>query len=405
MSWLSVFTSAGRAAAKESAAAAKVLTKSGAEMAEEAVRSAGVHVGQAERVAEESARAVEQLNKSATDVAEEVARIARSGVKDEGAIKSAQILASASKTIQDAAKTAAGNAERAAAVSERLSQTASKTIKSAQEIGEQAAKGKTAAEKLAATKLYALYGVGGYFLYNKIVNGKGFVSSAGDAILDDQKEGEGIGHSVWRQLVGDKAADKSLMGAGVDTVFGDGTYDGSVAMLKNGGNAVGNTFSGISDTLQGFLHRAGGPGMPYPANQYYDPSYYNVVANPQNYAGLSGDRAFMQQAALLNGGLDGVFGRLNAMTGKNNINAFNLAEMALAAFLTFGPFGKIAKIGGLFLGANSYKNMSHEREIQNVAQSVARGAEQRYGVVPQPQYQQPMMEEESEKIVHRSRSI
>lgn len=335
MSWLSVFTSAGRAAAKESAAAAKAMSRSAAEMAQEATRVA------------------------ATD----------------------------------------------AAKAEKLVQMSSKLSETAEKAGAAAKTGKSSQEKLASAKLWTLYGFGGYALGNKVINGKGFASSATDLVLDDQKEGEGIGHSVWRQLVGDKAADKSLMGAGVDTVFGDGTYDGSVAMLKNGGNAVGNTFSGISDTLQGFLHRAGGPGMPYPSNQYYDPSYYNVVANPQNYAGLSGDRAFMQQAALLNGGLDGVFGRLNAMTGKNNINAFNLAEMALAAFLTFGPFGKIAKIGGLFLGANSYKNMSHEREIQNVAQSVARGAEQRYGVVPQPQYQQPMMEEESEKIVHRSRSI
>lgn len=406
MSWLSVFTSAGRAAVKESATAAKVLTKSGAEMAEEAARSVGVHAGQAERVAEESARAVESLNRSATEVAEEVARIARSGVKEEGAIKSAEILSRVSKTLQEASKTAAGNVERAAAAGERLSQSAAKTMESAQKISEQAAKGKSAAEKLAATKLYALYGVGGYLLYNKVFNGKGLVGSAGEVILDEQKEGEGIGHSVWRQLVGDKAADKSLVGAGVDTMFGDGTYDGSLAMLKNGGNAVGNTFSGISDTLQGFLHQAGGPGMPYPTNQYYDPSYYNVVANPQNYAGLSGDRAFLQQAALMNG-MDGVFGRLNAMTGKNNINAFNLAEMALAAFLTFGPFGKIAKIGGLFLGANSYKNMSQEREVQNVAQSVIRSQQQQMEMMRGngvPQYQMPM-DEEPENVIHRSRSV
>lgn len=407
MSWLSFFTSAGRAAAKESAAAAKVLSKSGAEMAEEAVRSVGVHAGQAERVAEESMKTAESLHRSASEVAEEVARIASKGTHTAEEIKSAEILSRVSKTLTEASGAAARGVKEASAEAERLAQVSAKTMESAQKIGEQAVKGKSAAEKLAATKLYALYGIGGYALINKMFYGKGLVGTAGEFILDDQKEGEGIGHSVWRQLVGDKAADKSLMGAGVDTVFGDGTYDGSVAMLKNGGAAVGNTFSGISDTLQGFLHRAGGPGVPYPANQYYDPSYYNVVANPQNYAGLSGVRAFMQQAALLNGGLDGVFGRLNAMTGKNNINAFNLAEMALAAFLTFGPFGKIAKIGGLFLGANSYKNMSKDTGI-DVSQSVVRTQQQQMemmrGVVPQSQYQMPM-EEEPENVVHRSRSI
>lgn len=342
MSWLSFFTSAGRAAAKESAAAAKAMSKSAAEMAEQATRMAATDAAQAEKLVQMSTK----LSKAAEE---------------------------------------AGTAAKGAKMSN--------------------------VEKLALAKLY---GVGGFVLYgvgNKAINGKGFLSSATDMVLDDPKEGEGIGGNMWRQLVGDKAADKSLMGAGVDTVFGDGTYDGSVAMLKNGGNAVGNTFSGISDTLQGFLHRAGGPGVPYPANQYYDPSYYNVVANPQNYAGLSGDRAFMQQASLLNGGLDGVFGRLYAMTGKNNINAFNLAEMALAAFLTFGPFGKIAKISGLFLGANSYKNMSVEREHQKMLDNIALRTQQqllerlRESGVNSPYLQQPMVEEEPENVVHRSRGI
>ncbi len=336
MSWLSIFTSAGRAAAKEAGQTAKILSKSSAELAEEAVRAAG------------------------TDVAK---------------------------------------AERLAAVSSKLSESAEKVASSAKS-------SKSSTEKLASAKLYGIYGVGGYALYNKVFNGKGLVGSAGDVILDDQKEGEGLGNSVWRQLVGDKAAEKSLVGAGVDTVFGDGSYEGSLAMLKNGGNAVGNTFSGITDTLQGFLHQAGGQGMPYPANQYYDPSYYNVVANPQNYAGLTGDRAFLQQSSLLNG-MDGVFGRLNAITGKNNINAFNLAEMALAAFLTFGPFGKIARIGGLFLGANSYNSMNKQAQSVNRQQGQSLREAEALGLVrlqPVPQYQMPM-EEEPENVIHRSRSI
>ena len=342
MNWLSFFTGAGRAAAKESSAAAKMMSRSAAEMAEQATRVAATDAAQAEKLVQMSTKLSEAAEKAGT---------AAKGVKMSNA------------------------------------------------------------EKLAAAKLY---GAGGLVLYgvgNKAINGKGFLSSATDMVLDDPKEGEGLGGNVWRQLVGDKAADKSLMGAGVDTVFGDGTYDGSVAMLRNGGNAVGNTFSGISDTLQGFLHRAGGPGMPYPSNQYYDASYYNVVANPQNYAGLSGDRAFMQQVSLLNGGSGGFLSHLNALTGKNNINAFNLAEMALAAFLTFGPFGKIAKIGGLLLGANSYKSMSVEREQQKMLDSLGVKTQQqllqqlRESDVNSPYLQQPMVEEEPENIVYRSRSI
>lgn len=333
MSWLSLFTSAGRAAAKESAVAAKAMSRSAAEMAQEATRV----------------------------------------------------------VTTDAAK-----AEKIVQMSSKLSQTA-------KEAGTVVKK--SSQEKLASVKLWAISGLGAYALGNKVINGKGLASSATELVLDDRKEGEGLGQSVWRQLVGDKASDKPLMGAGVDTVFGDGTYDGSVALLKNGGAAVGNTFSGISDSLQGFLHQAGGPGMPYPTNQYYDPSYYNIVANPQNYAGLSGDRAFMQQAALMPGGFDGVFRRLNAMTGKDNINGFNLAEMALSAFLTFGPFGKLSKLAGMLLGVNSYKSMSKNNGI-NVSQSAVRMQQQQMdtmrGVAPQSQMP---IEEEPETVIHRSRSI
>lgn len=332
MSWLSIFTSAGRAAAKESAAAAKAMSRSAAEMSVEASRIAATDAAKAEKLVQMSSK------------------LAESAEKTGGVVK------------------------------------------------------KTAQEKLASAKLWALYGIGGYAIGNKVLNGKGVLSSGSGLLLDDQKDGEGIGQSVWRQLVGDKAADKSLMGAGVDTVFGDGTYDGSVAMLKTGGHAVGNTFSGISDTLQGFIHRAG-VGMPYPTNQYYDPSYYNIVANPQNYAGLSGDRAFMQQAALMPGGFDGVFRRLNAMTGKDNINGFNLAEMALSAFLTFGPFGKLSKLAGMLLGVNSYKSMSKNNGV-NVSQSAVRMQQQQMdtmrGVAPQSQMP---IEEEPETVIHRSRSI
>lgn len=332
MSWLSLFTSAGRAAAKESAVAAKAMSRSAAEMAQEATRVVTTDAAKAEKIVQMSSK------------------LAESAEKTGGVVK------------------------------------------------------KTAQEKLASAKLWALYGIGGYAIGNKVLNGKGVLSSGSGLLLDDQKDGEGIGQSVWRQLVGDKAADKSLMGAGVDTVFGDGTYDGSVAMLKTGSHAVGNTFSGISDTLQGFIHRAG-VGMPYPTNQYYDPSYYNIVANPQNYAGLSGDRAFMQQAALMPGDFDGVFRRLNAMTGKDNINGFNLAEMALSAFLTFGPFGKLSKLAGMLLGVNSYKSMSKNNGI-NVSQSAVRMQQQQMdtmrGVAPQSQMP---IEEEPETVIHRSRSI
>lgn len=336
MSWLSIFTSAGRAAAKQSAIAAKAMSRSAAEMSVEASRIAATDAAKAEKLVQMSSK------------------LAESAEKTGGVVK------------------------------------------------------KTAQEKLASAKLWALYGIGGYAIGNKVLNGKGVLSSGSGLLLDDQKDGEGIGQSVWRQLVGDKAADKSLMGAGVDTVFGDGTYDGSVAMLKTGGHAVGNTFSGISDTLQGFIHRAG-VGMPYPANQYYDSSYCNVVSIPQNYAGLSGDRAFMQQSALMNGSSGGFFNRLKAMTGMNNINGLNMAEMALAAFLTFSPFGKLAKIGGLLLGVNSYKSMCNESNKQGYNQhmsqnqSMSQAAEQR-SIITQQQYQMPT-EEASENVIHRSRSI
>lgn len=406
MSWLNFFTSVGKTAVKESAEAAKVLSKSGTEMAEQAARSVGVHAGQAEQVAEQAMKSSESLNRSASQVADEVARMAQKGNLTAEELKTAETLSRVSKNLTEASSTAAKNVKEAASTAEHLTQSSAKAMESAKTIGEQSGKTKSMADKYAAHKLYAMYGVGGYLLFNKVFYGKGLLGSASEVVLDDPKEGEGMTQAFWRQLVGDSAAEKPLVGAGVDTIFGDGTYDGSVALLKRGGNAVGDTFTGISDTLQGFLHRAGGPGMPYPQTPYYDPTYYNVAANPQNYAGLTGERAFVQQASLM----DGVYGRLNNLTGMSNINGFNLAEMALAAFLTFGPFGKIAKIGGLLLGANSYKSMNQSSSVTRQQQnSVNRSQEEqqilrRYYQSLESQSKQPT-EEVQDNIVYRSRSI
>lgn len=405
--WKYLFTG-GKAAAKESAEAVKVLSKSGAEMTEQAARSVGVHAGQAENVAEQAMRSSESLNRSASEVADEVARLSQKGNLTAEELKTVETLSRVSKNLTDASTTAAKNVKEAASTAEHLLQSSTKVVESAKTMGEQATKTMSMTEKLAANKLYAMYGIGGYFLYNKIFNGKGFISSATDFVLDEHNEGEGVTQSLWRELVGDKAAEKPIVGAGMDTIFGDGTYDGSVALLKSGGNAVGDAFTGISDTLQGFLHRAGGVPTPYPSSPYYDSSYYNVAANPQNYAGLAGDRSFLQQASFL----DGLFGRLNNMTGMGNINGLNLAEMALAAFLTFGPFGKIAKVGGLLLGANSYKSMNKHQDYSVSRQQQSsvnrRQTEQQLlgGSLPSRQEQQQLpYEEEENHTVYRSRSI
>lgn len=290
MSWLSYFTTAGKAA-------------------------------KASRVAVSDA--TEALARSTTALAEEAGKLAAKG----DAAGAAKLLEQASQTVKQTKDLSAGHV---------LSET----------------------EKLAKLKRYSLIGGVGFLAYEKGVNGHGLLSTTAGMLLDTPEEGQGYLNKQWETFVGKHNADKGLAEFGVDAFLGDGSY-------QHATDEMGQAYHGISDRLSGFFSRPGQQPMPYPAQQGYDPAYYQAVNNPQAQVNQGG---FLSRWGAATNGLN-LPEYFSGLTG-GHVTYNNLAQAIVGTFLTFGPFGKLAKLGGLLLGFNGYKSMfpSQQQTVQQQGQ-------------------------------------
>lgn len=256
------------------------------------------------------ADATESLARSTTVIAEEATKLAVKG----DAAGAAKLLEQASQTVKQSKDLSAGKV---------LSET----------------------EKLAQLKRYGLIGGAGFLAYEKGVNGHGLLSTTAGMLLDTPEEGQGYVNKQWETFVGKHNAEKGLAELGVDAFLGDGSY-------QHATDEMGEAYHGISDRLSGFFSRPGQQPMPYPAQQGYDPAYFNAVNNPQAQVNQGG---FLSRWGAATNGLN-VPEYLSGLTG-GHVTYNNLAQAIVGTFLTFGPFGKLAKLGGLLLGFNGYRSM------------------------------------------------
>jgi len=210
-------------------------------------------------------------------------------------------------------------------------------------------------------------------------------------LLDTPEKGQGYLSKQWETFVGKHNAEKGLAELGVDTFLGDGSY-------RYASNEMGEAYHGISDRLSGFFSRPGQQPMPYPAQQGYDPAYYNAVNNPQAQVNQGG---FLSRWGAATQGFD-LPNYISQVTG-GHMTYTNLAQAIVGTFLTFGPFGKLAKLGGLLLGFNGYRDM-----FQGQGQGVA--VQQNYGQnngLNRQQLFEAIIEEqrEREETIHRNRGL
>lgn len=293
---------------------------------------------------------------------------------------------STAKMADKATKLAAkGDAEGAAKFLEQATNTAkqNKELMATAKLSE--------AEKWSKIKRYSIVGGAGFLGYKKFVEGEGVMSSAADVLLDTPEKGQGYLSKQWETFVGKHNAEKGLAELGVDTFLGDGSY-------RYASNEMGEAYHGISDRLSGFFSRPGQQPMPYPAQQGYDPAYYNAVNNPQAQVNQGG---FLSRWGAATQGFD-LPNYMSQVTG-GHMTYTNLAQAIVGTFLTFGPFGKLAKLGGLLLGFNGYRDM-FQGQGQGVA--VQQNYDQNNGLNRQQLFEAIIEQQrEREETIHRNRGL
>lgn len=265
---------------------------------------------------------------------------------------SESLMQSSAKMAEKAGELASKDAAGAAKLLEQASKTVQegKALLNTETISE--------AEKLAKLKRYGIIGAAGFLGYEKIVEGHGIVSSTAGMLLDTPEEGQGYLSKQWETFVGKHNAKKGFAEFGVDAFLGDGAY-------QHAADTVSDKFHGISDTLSGFFVREGETvPMPYPAQQYYDPQYYLAATNPNANINQGGFLSRWNAATKdINYNLPEWF---NKLTGAN-ANFKNMAEAIVGVALAFSPFGKLAKFGGILLGAKGFSSMfSGQKQQQYV---------------------------------------
>lgn len=263
---------------------------------------------------------------------------------------SESLVHSSAKVAEKASKLAAkGDAAGAAKLLEQASKTAQegKALANTSTLSE--------AEKLAKLKRYGIIGAAGFLGYEKIVEGHGVVSTTAGMLLDTPEEGQGYVSKQWETFVGKHNAKKGLAEFGVDAFLGDGSYQYAV-------DTVSDKYHGINECLSGFFARPGeNVPMPYPAQQGYDPQYYLAVNNPNADIKQGGFLSRWNAATKdINYNLPEWF---NKLTGAN-ANFKNMAEAIVGVALAFSPFGKLAKFGGILLGAKGFSSMFNGQQQQ-----------------------------------------
>lgn len=300
---------------------------------------------------------------------------------------SESLVQSSAKVAEKASKLAAkGDAAGAAKLLEQASKTAQegKALANTSTLSE--------AEKLSKLKRYGIIGAAGFLGYEKLIEGHGVVSSTTGLLLDTPEEGQGYINKQWETFVGKHNAKKGLAEFGVDAFLGDGSYQYAV-------DTVSDKYHGITECLSGFFARPGeNVPMPYPAQQGYDPQYYMATNNPNAQVNQGG---FLSRWGAATQGFD-LPNYMSQVTG-GHMTYTNLAQAIVGTFLTFGPFGKLAKLGGLLLGFNGYRDM-FQGQGQGVA--VQQNYDQNNGLNRQQLFEAIIEQQrEREETIHRNRGL
>lgn len=300
---------------------------------------------------------------------------------------SESLMQSSAKMAEKAGELASKDAAGAAKLLEQASKTVQegKALLNTETLSE--------AEKLAKMKRYGIIGAAGFLGYEKLIEGHGVVSSTAGLLLDTPEEGQGYLNKQWETFVGKHNAEKGLAEFGVDAVMGDGSY-------RQAADTMSDKYHGISERLSGFFSRPGQQPMPYPAQQGYDPAYYQAVNNPQAQVNQGG---FLSRWGAATNGFS-LPEYLSGLTG-GNVTYSNLAQAIVGTFLTFGPFGKLAKLGGLLLGFNGYKNMCTSQQQASLHQQQGYGqglSQQQFNMLMVTKQQNDYDEQQ---VIHRGRGM
>lgn len=196
-------------------------------------------------------------------------------------------------------------------------------------------------------------GVGGFGIYH-MITGKGLVDVAGNTILGEEYEKEGLAGVVKKKATGTAGADKGLVEGVTDAAMGEGTYQKIGDTADQVVDSVGNGVRAARDAAGNLISSAAGAVQGMAGGGQQQPTY----ADPNT--------GYVPQQTMMNGGVSQFTGMFNSvlqmignMTGSN-VTMTNLAGLIASAYMMMGPFGWMGKIASLLTGNMALKSMRQQ---------------------------------------------
>lgn len=235
-------------------------------------------------------------------------------------------------------------------------------------------------------------GVGGFGIYH-MVTGKGLVDVAGNTVLGEEYEKEGLAGVIKKKTTGQAGQDKGLVEGVVDTGMGEGTYQKIGNSAEQVVDTVGDSVRAARDTAGNLISGTVGVVRNAMDGSQQQPMYVDP------------NTGYMPQQTMMNGGasqftnpFSSISQMVGGLTGMGNTNSMNLAALLASGFLMFGNFGWMGKVISLLTGNMALKSMRQQPAYvsqQNYQQQQSYPFQ--VAVNPQPQ--------ENNDVIPRSRHI